>query len=353
MCIRDRYQRRVRGSEIGMEAQEPSVPVGADAEGHAEDTVVIKAHWGKKKYLLQMAPGNTVQDVREMLFSLTDVPPQEQKLVGLKRGRAPATDSDTVSSLDKMKKFMMIGNAEEIPDVCQGDIPQLINDLDYEPSTEGGSSDRNMWNAPATSKLEERVQSCEVNIMHPLREGKKLLVLDLDYTMFDCKGNPSRPISELKRPYTNQFLSALWQSYDIVIWSQTSWRWLEAKITELGFLDPTNDFKISFVLDKTSMFSIQSPRGKHEVKPLEFIWRRFPQYNQKNTLHVDDLGRNFAMNPQNGVKVSAWKTKHPGAVNDQELLMLMHYLNEAAKVEDVSALDHRDWLSHPNEVVPR
>ena len=38
---------------------------------------------------------------------------------------------------------------------------------------------------------------------------------------------------------------------------------------------------------------------EHEVKPLELIWRKFPEiYNESNTVHVDDLSRNFALNPQ-------------------------------------------------------
>ncbi|KAJ1480510.1 hypothetical protein T484DRAFT_1810442, partial [Baffinella frigidus] len=30
-------------------------------------------------------------------------------------------------------------------------------------------------------------------------------------------------------------------------------------------------------------------------------------YNESNTVHVDDLSRNFALNPQQGLKISAYK----------------------------------------------
>jgi len=59
------------------------------------------------------------------------------------------------------------------------------------------------------------------------------------------------------------------------------------------------------VLDKESMFKVKSYRKEkarvleHEVKPLQLIWSLLPQYNHTNTLHIDDLGRNFAMNPKN------------------------------------------------------
>lgn len=60
------------------------------------------------------------------------------------------------------------------------------------------------------------------------------------------------------------------------------------------------------------MFSVYSERKgqsfRHEVKALGIIWSKFPKfYSAANTLHVDDLGRNFAMNPKNGIKVHAYR----------------------------------------------
>jgi len=83
------------------------------------------------------------------------------------------------------------------------------------------------------------------------------------------------------------------------------------------------------------MFSVYSERKnevfRHEVKALGIIWSKFPNhYSAANTLHVDDLGlflalsrfsleknadsfgwkqtgRNFAMNPKNGIKVHAYR----------------------------------------------
>ena len=41
-----------------------------------------------------------------------------------------------------------------------------------------------------------------------------------------------------------------------------------------------------------------------QVKPLAVIWGKFPQYDCTNTVMVDDLRRNFLMNPSNGIKVN-------------------------------------------------
>lgn len=48
-----------------------------------------------------------------------------------------------------------------------------------------------------------------------------------------------------------------------------------------------------------------------QVKPLGVIWGKYGDfYNRKNTIMFDDIGRNFLMNPQNGLKVSG-QCRHP------------------------------------------
>lgn len=40
------------------------------------------------------------------------------------------------------------------------------------------------------------------------------------------------------------------------------------------------------------------------MKPLGVIWGKYGEfYNRRNTIMFDDIGRNFLMNPQNGLKV--------------------------------------------------
>jgi ubiquitin-like domain-containing CTD phosphatase 1 len=58
--------------------------------------------------------------------------------------------------------------------------------------------------------------------------------------------------ASMKRPYMDEFLTEAYKYYDMVVWSQTSWRWLETKLIELGMI--TNPrYRFCFVLDKTSM----------------------------------------------------------------------------------------------------
>ncbi|PHJ17930.1 had family iiid protein [Cystoisospora suis] len=114
------------------------------------------------------------------------------------------------------------------------------------------------------------------------------------------------------------------------------------------------------------MFTVSSsPRGKkksksshsssssdlrppHEVKALEVIWRKFPEYwSASNTLHIDDLSRNFAFNPKNGIKVSAYKREN--RQKDGELYFLSFYLKLVADEKDVTKLRHKDWRERVSE----
>lgn len=122
--------------------------------------------------------------------------------------------------------------------------------------------------------------------------------------------------------------------------------WVEAKLTELGILFSPN-YKVTFVLDKSAMFSITSNfKGKHkehEVKPLKIIWKKFEMYNHKNTVHVDDLARNFALNPKNGIVIEPYKQSQMNHKTDKELKYLLEYLKSIANVKDVTQIKHQNW----------
>lgn len=244
---------------------------------------------------------------------------------------------------------MMMGTPDkhvkrDIHDLDPSDLPDVINDLDQDYLPDRDDARVNKENR---AKLQKRIENIDVRIIHEARPGKKLLVLDLDYTLFDMK-SPAEHMHELRRPGLMEFMTLAYQHYDIVVWSQTSWKWLEMKLTDLGLLT-SEHFKIHFVLDRTSMFSINTvdARGdpwSHEVKALEFIWAKFPERNASNTIHIDDLGRNFAMNPQCGLKISAYKTAATSKHTDRELYYLIAYLIHIAEKEpDFTKLKHKEW----------
>mmetsp|Transcript_823 Transcript_823/g.1137 ORF Transcript_823/g.1137 Transcript_823/m.1137 type:complete len:525 (+) Transcript_823:122-1696(+) len=291
---------------------------------------------------------------------------------------------------------------------------QVINDFDLE--FNAGSIE---WlNHFANDlNLQKFTNSTQIHIMNPPRMGKPLMVLDLDHTLLDFSSktimntntasssttntnnttaaannnnsnNPSSSISnainihekiqKMKRPFMDEFLSIAYQHYDLCVWSQTSWRWLETKLVELNMVHNPN-YKFCFVLDKTSMFAISAnnnnnnnnnnnipenasianntsnnkkyKKEKHYVKPLQIIWSKYPQYwNETNTIHLDDLGRNFALNIQNGLKVSAYYRKKSkgsgssGTQKDVELVGLARYCAKLAmEVKDFTCVDFNYW----------
>lgn len=46
-------------------------------------------------------------------------------------------------------------------------------------------------------------------------------------------------------------LQEVFRFYDLAVWSQTNWKWLEMKCTELGFLT-SSKFHLCFVLDRSA-----------------------------------------------------------------------------------------------------
>ena len=135
----------------------------------------------------------------------------------------------------------------------------------------------------------------------------------------------------------DEFLVVAYKHYDLVVWSQTSWRWLETKLIELGMLIHPG-YRFCFVLDKTSMFTVKSIRRGgssvvHHVKPLQIIWSKFPRWGSHNTVHIDDLSRNFALNLGSGIKCTGYFRKKSKARRDTELLGLSKYLEQLAQAK--------------------
>lgn len=324
-------------------------------ERESDSLLALSMTWSGKKFPIEIPSSHTVGDLKSHIELLTNVLPIRQKLVGLAKGKLPSDDIILESlSLTPNRNFIMMGTAENkiIKDFDAKDLPVVINDLnpdvdDYFPTDVQSSLVENKL------KLQRAIRNVRVKPLNPVRKDKKLLILDLDYTLFDCKSS-ANSIHELIRPGMHEFLSEVYKQYDICIWSQTAWKFLKMKITELGILNNEN-YKITFVMDITSMFTIINPerlkKGKpmeHQVKALDILWANHEYvFGHKNTIHIDDVSRNFAMNPQSGLKISAFKNAHKLRHTDRELFYLKHYLILIAeKVNDFSVLNHKNWKEY-------
>jgi ubiquitin-like domain-containing CTD phosphatase 1 len=355
-----------------------AMPASSDAAIFGEFTLVAK--WGKERITLEKLPSSTtIGQVKTMLTERTGVLPKRQKLIGLSvNGSSKLSDEVTLSDLKQKVKandgvqsapadsaalvvhqFILMGSVEKdifVDPNEKDDLPEVVDDFDLD-FTAG--SEEWVQHVATGENLKKFTESTAVYIMNEPREGFPLMVLDLDHTLLDFSSKALQQDSthivgegnalSMKRPYMDEFLAAAYKDYDLVVWSQTSWRWLEVKLTELGMV--TNPaYKFCFVLDKTSMFSITSTKRdgtsyKHQVKPLQIIWTKFPNWGAHNTVHLDDLSRNFALNLSSGLKVTAYNRKRTAGKRDAELVGLSRYLTQLAKAKiPFDQVDFSKWM---------
>jgi len=350
-----------------------------------EDTttsITLIAKWGKERIELSaLHPLTTIGQVKDLLTEQTKVLPKRQKLIGLSTVTKKKVTDDVILSELKVKgggishynsdtasvqhSFLLMGTAEKdifVDPSDQADLPDVVDDFDLDFNA---GSDEWIEHVAKNTNLKNFTDSTAIHVMNEPRPNKPLMVLDLDHTLLDFSSkriiqggvasiisSAIDPTASMKRPFMDEFLTEVYKHYDLVVWSQTSWRWLETKLTELGMLTHPG-YRWCFVLDKTSMFAITSKKRdgtkvKHYVKPLQIIWTKFPgRWGKHNTVHLDDLSRNFALNLENGLKVSGYYRKKGGATNgkrDVELVGLAQYLTQlAVQVKDFTKVTFRYW----------
>ncbi|KAI9605124.1 hypothetical protein H4Q26_003097 [Puccinia striiformis f. sp. tritici PST-130] len=318
--------------------EERSTDANSDGEDSPSEALELTFSWRDSNLNVALDGMVTIKDLKVVIYSVTAVPPERQKILGLVLGQIPADDVLLSTLQFKIKKgvhFKLLGTPED----------ESLSNTRPQDSSSSSSSTLDQLDSHSLRKARQSQDSVLYMSRNPPRPGKKLLVLDLDYTLMDSKAYSDYSVHALD---LHEFLSALWPYYDICIWSATSWRWLESKLVELGMVggNYSDKYLIQFVLDRGTMFEVTSMRhgkiSKHEVKALELIWRKIPAYNETNTVHLDDLSRNFALNPRSGVKLSAFKNAR-ASKHDRQLVFLARYFLQIASLPDVRTVDHKKW----------
>ncbi|XP_046422125.1 ubiquitin-like domain-containing CTD phosphatase 1 [Neodiprion virginianus] len=308
----------------------------------ANEVRMIVKWCGKEYEICNITENDTVSTLKDIVHKETGVRPERQKLLNLRFKGKAAQDEDTIGKLSIKPgfKLMLMGSREEdIAEASQApeNVPDVVNDLDI------AEEEVIIEKAEVyLAKINRRIQDYQVIELNPLREGMKLLVLDIDYTLFDHK-SLAESGHLLMRPYLHEFLTMAYKDYDIVIWSATSMKWINEKMRMLGVSSHPN-YKIAFHLDSLAMITVHTPKySVVDVKPLGVIWGKYKQFSAKNTIMFDDIRRNFLMNPQSGLRIRPYKQAHFNRDKDRELLKLAKYLKLIAKVDDFQTLNHRKW----------
>ncbi|XP_050430275.1 ubiquitin-like domain-containing CTD phosphatase 1 isoform X1 [Adelges cooleyi] len=307
--------------------------------------IIIK--WNGNDYgVKNLNTSSDVKTLKEQIFICTGVRPERQKLINLRISGKMAPDDCMLKSIDIKPgtKIMMVGSKEE--DIAEASVVPPKREKGRKCKscdTEEFDEERVDMMEVHLAKVQNRIDNYEIKMLNEPRPGKKLLVLDIDYTLFDHRSVAESGL-ELMRPYLHHFLKSAYENYDIVIWSATDMRWIERK---MNILNVSNNaaYNIIFYLDNAAMITVHTPKyGVVSVKPLGVIWGKFPNlYNKENTIMFDDIRRNFLMNPKNGLKIRPFREAHLNWEMDKELLHLAKYLVEIAKLDDFTKLNHRNW----------
>jgi len=104
-------------------------------------------------------------------------------------------------------------------------------------------------------------------------------------------------------------------------------------------------YRVTALMDCRSMLTVPCPkRGTYDCKPLQVLWAKFPGvYTPGNTVMLDDLRRNFVLNPQNGLTIRPFRHCHTRGQGDKELVGLADYLELVGARETLADLDHARW----------
>ena len=181
-------------------------------------TLDMHVKWQKTLLNFPVTLESSIQDIKAELESITKVPTVRQKLLGLVKAGKRIDESVPLIQLDpnhlsykmdgdRIFGISLIGTPDE----------KLIAD----PTLEGSTvvNDLSITFSPATEewhKLRKHTESTVINFIEPPRQGKKLLVCDLDHCLLDFSEKETTPPEQMKRPYLDYFLTEVYAEYDIV-----------------------------------------------------------------------------------------------------------------------------------------
>lgn len=253
--------------------------------------------YGKEAETIEVPGDATVGELKRRLEAVFGVPFARQKLAGMKK----ASDDTPLAqlALKRPQRIMLVGPRDE--DLLReataeerAALEKLVDDVAPDQSARIAAHKREV----NLDKVNRRVKEYEPRVVAGFRPGKKCIVFDVDYTLFDHRTVVERP-HEQARPFALELFRAVFPFYNIVIFSAAGMDTIVRKLESLGLLSHP-EFSIAVILDHGAMITVESAKyGVVNTKPLGVLWGKYPEHvTPENSLMVDDLRRNFLMNPK-------------------------------------------------------
>ncbi|KAF2895077.1 hypothetical protein ILUMI_11106 [Ignelater luminosus] len=311
----------------------------------------LKIEWENIYFPITVEKEDTIWDIRLWIFIATDLEPSSQLFVNLPLPGNIEEDSYLFWQLDLKPGFILkvTNKFKEDPTVACLDSTinwahlqfqsNLVLDLIKELSEATASTSKlHIEKQPVNNNQIENNE--DYKALSEPRPGKKLVVLDIDRTIFDYG---SSNMCCATRPFLEIFLKGIYDNFDIGIWSATDMDSVLAKLFAMGMLDNPN-YKVLFCLNVNAMIPVTVDKKRYRVKPLQTVWNRYAQYNCHNTIICDDQNINFFFNKKNGILVAPYYCENHGV--DNELLRLLSYLKLIGECKDLTIFDHEKWRTH-------
>ncbi|KAF8930907.1 hypothetical protein BGZ47_000332 [Haplosporangium gracile] len=184
---------------------------------------------------------------------------------------------------------------------------------------------------------------------------KLLVILDLNGTLFYSADGRSKNRTYVKRPYFVELLRFLYANCRVMIWSSATRQRVSNMISGGGFVGLDKMDRV-WNREHLQLGSKDFHRKVLTLKDLEFVWRAIeterseakPEqllaggryefcYDQRNTVLIDDSLHKTQLQPHNCMIVPDFDHTRVQRGCDQDLLKVIHYLNDLLYQDNVSA----------------